>query len=310
MILSGKTTGMSKILLEIKYIDNGAFKCKSALKKFAFKECEYNYVFGEDRTKISREDESLAFLRMNFAKSRASRPRTNTDDWLKKAQAIKDYMGYNNVPLALFWVNKYSRSNVQYESLVSEAFFGLNNAIDKFDASKNIKFSTYASTAIWRRLSKYSKDEITYRSRNYQSDDEYSNHMAEYSDDHLSDGVVVSDHETQSDAASDIYRMVVDNTADLDYREKAVILGRFGLTRDANNRSNPRTLQSMGDELNVCKERIRQIELLALEKLRIAFEEENENTGELGSADHQEAGSRDPSGETCKNYFPQWSSAR
>ena len=38
--------------------------------------------------------------------------------------------------------------NVEYEDLVSYGIFGLIDAIDKFDALKDVKFETYASLRI------------------------------------------------------------------------------------------------------------------------------------------------------------------
>ena len=42
----------------------------------------------------------------------------------------------------------YLGHNVEYDDLVSYGIFGLIDAIDKFDTSKNVKFETYASLRI------------------------------------------------------------------------------------------------------------------------------------------------------------------
>ena len=42
----------------------------------------------------------------------------------------------------------YFGSNVEYDDLVGYGVFGLIDAIDKFDLSKNVKFETYASLRI------------------------------------------------------------------------------------------------------------------------------------------------------------------
>lgn len=45
-------------------------------------------------------------------------------------------------------LNMYLGHNVEYDDLVSYGIFGLIDAIDKFDTSKNVKFETYASLRI------------------------------------------------------------------------------------------------------------------------------------------------------------------
>ena len=45
-------------------------------------------------------------------------------------------------------LSMYLGYNVEYEDLVSYGIFGLIDAIDKFDLTKNVKFETYASLRI------------------------------------------------------------------------------------------------------------------------------------------------------------------
>jgi RNA polymerase primary sigma factor/RNA polymerase sigma factor len=56
----------------------------------------------------------------------------------------------------------------------------------------------------------------------------------------------------------------------LDEREQKIIIGRFGL----DHAQEPQTLKEVGASLGVTKERIRQIEARALNKLRQAAQEE------------------------------------
>jgi RNA polymerase sigma factor (sigma-70 family) len=56
----------------------------------------------------------------------------------------------------------------------------------------------------------------------------------------------------------------------LDEREREIIIQRFGLARG----QEPLTLKQVGANLGVTKERIRQLELRALNKLRQAAKEE------------------------------------
>ena len=45
-------------------------------------------------------------------------------------------------------LSMYLGHNVEYDDLISYGIFGLIDAIDKFDMSKNVKFETYASLRI------------------------------------------------------------------------------------------------------------------------------------------------------------------
>src|SRR4030043_1651304 len=89
--------------------------------------------------------------------------------------------------------------------------------------------------------------------------------IGEEEDSHLGDFIEDSEVEAPSDAAS--FKMLQDKLKEtlntLDYRERKILELRFGI-----NDGQPKTLEEVGREFGVTRERIRQIEFKTLNKLR------------------------------------------
>ena len=89
--------------------------------------------------------------------------------------------------------------------------------------------------------------------------------IGEEGDSHLGDFIEDSEVEAPSDAAS--FKMLQNKLKEtlntLDYRERKIIELRFGI-----NDGQPKTLEEVGREFGVTRERIRQIEFKTLNKLR------------------------------------------
>ena len=68
-----------------------------------------------------------------------------------KSSAVREKIILEYAPLVKMVAGRlsmYLGYNVEYEDLVSYGIFGLIDAIDKFDALKDVKFETYASLRI------------------------------------------------------------------------------------------------------------------------------------------------------------------
>ena len=71
--------------------------------------------------------------------------------WLLK----RDKMIYNNIGLVHFIYNKYFRRSCEpkiMEDLIQVGYLGLITAVDKFDDSLNVKFSTFAANVIKQHM--------------------------------------------------------------------------------------------------------------------------------------------------------------
>lgn len=63
--------------------------------------------------------------------------------------------------LAAFFAKKYSNKGVEYEDLYQVACLGVVVAIDRFDCSRGVKFSTFATPTILGEIKRYFRDKGT-----------------------------------------------------------------------------------------------------------------------------------------------------
>lgn len=216
---------------------------------------------------LSFAEEQHEFRRMNFLKFSAESLRSKLDPQepnpetvseierlLSEAQQARDHIIRANLRLVSSNAGKYCTSNYSFEDLVSDGTVALMDAVEKFDYQRGFRFSTYATHAIrrsfFRKIGRKQKD----RKRFTVTDPEI-----------LSSAV--DQREVDYDAPNEtqlINHMLVVLSDHLTERELRVIEGRFGLKES----TEPRTLMELSSELGICKERVRQIEGIALGKLR------------------------------------------
>lgn len=223
---------------------------------------------------LSPERESRLFRKLNYLKYKAFRLRaemerqgataakmTEIETLWQAAVGVKNEIVASNLRLVISIAKKHLGPKLSFSELLSDGNLSLMKAVEKFDYRRGNKFSTYASWAIWRNYARTIPDERKRQDRFRASDvDVFEARVDDRRTLH-------QDLKIHSERMSQIGRFL----DELDEREKSIIQRRFGLGRhDA-----PQTLRQVGREIGVTKERVRQIETRAIEKLRRFAEAEH-----------------------------------
>ena len=215
---------------------------------------------------LTREQEAHLFRKMNLLKSLANRLRDTVDptraktadlDEIERLQeealAVKNQLIRANLRLVVSIAKRHVGPSNNFFELVSDGNMSLIRAVEKFDFARGNKFSTYASWAIMKNFARTIPEE------NYRRDRFVTGHeeMFEAAADNRAD-----EHEYES-ALKRMQEAVKGMLGRLDDRERRIIISRYGL-----NGASEQTLEQLGRELGITKERVRQIESRAQDKLR------------------------------------------
>ncbi|MEE8450921.1 MAG: sigma-70 family RNA polymerase sigma factor, partial [Thermoguttaceae bacterium] len=223
---------------------------------------------------LTREQEMHLFRKMNYLKYKAGtlveqldpdRPKARLMDRIERlydeAVATKNEIIRANLRLVVSIAKRHVSPTESFFDLVSDGNISLMRAAEKFDFARGNKFSTYSSWAIMKNFARTIPDEHRRRDRFRTSHAE----MFVTTEDMRSDQK--EQEATQVQCEFQVGRLL----KYLEEREQNIIIRRFGLNRG----QNPLTLKEVGAVMGVTKERIRQIEARAMNKLRKAAKEEH-----------------------------------
>jgi len=271
-----------------------------------------------------REREAVLVLR--FADSLLEKPRvaptigiskaalrrfaTTLRDQLNTYRTLRDRMVSANVRLVNLLARRYQGSPMGHLDLVQEGVLGLMRAVEKYEPSRNVKFSTYATWWIWqalgrsndtlgslirtpvhwgqmrRRVGRGDADLIDEEGMPLSREDMAASQGIEQGRfEAMSRGFsfVSTDAPARDDDDRPLESMLASTDAgpaeeveqatlrglleramtDLPEREQFILRRRFGLENDE-----VRSLEDLGNELGVSRERVRQLEARALNKLK------------------------------------------
>ena len=174
--------------------------------------------------------------------------------------AAKNQIIRANLRLVVSIAKRYVGPLGDFFEFVSDGNISLIRAVEKFDVSRGIKFSTYASWAIMKNFARTIPDVLRHRGRFCTSHSEMFSTVEDAREDHY------EQESAQIQRESHVQGVL----KRLDERERQIVTSRFGLTRG----QEPLTLKQVGAAMGVTKERVRQIQCRAMSKLRKAAEED------------------------------------
>jgi RNA polymerase sigma factor (sigma-70 family) len=217
---------------------------------------------------LTKDQEQSLFRRYNYLKCKAAKIQKRLQDsrqprvedigeiekFIDEANRVKNRIIQSNLRLVVNIAKRHVGPQTNFFELISDGNMSLIRAVDKFDYTRGFKFSTYASWAIMKNFARSVPQDGVRRDRFMTGRAE----LLEMSKDLRFEGDE-GYHEPDISVRQNIEK-VLDQ---LESREREIVMRRFGL-----GEMQAQTLEEVGKHFGVTKERIRQIETRALNKLR------------------------------------------
>lgn len=225
------------------------------------------------RITLAPANEIRLFLQYNYARYRlkklieAQRRRKSQGRarqmimWHTRATIAHAKLIGANMALVLAMAKRTRIPNVEFSELVSEGNMALLRSVDKFDVARGFKFSTYACRAILKSFNRLATNTGRYR----------QHFPMEFDPELERSDFDMEKHQMQREDSIDALRdILAHNKANLTEVERTIIMERFAIPSGGKGR----TLAEVGRMVGLTNERVRQIQNLAMNKIRSILDEE------------------------------------
>ncbi len=222
---------------------------------------------------LARAQETILFRQYNFARMRVqklqdciSKQKISCDEdfdallyWYDVATNKRDHIVECNLALVLAMAKR-SWATGEYADLVAEGNIAMLRCVERFDCELGYKFSTYACRALTTAFNRFGKKQMKHKGNISFEVESMKEPMIEIS----IEGFASPEHVS---IMSEAVRSV---DSQLTPVEQDVLRYRFGL--HAGQNPPQLTLEKAGRELGISKERVRQVQIRALQKIRTYIE--------------------------------------
>jgi len=196
--------------------------------------------------------------KMHYAAYRAEKARKASDSelWRGRYFRLRDRIVLGNRKLIFGAVKKKVYQNASSDDLIGECYIVMIKVVAAYNPWLGIRFSTYAYTCLMRALSRLNQRSLS---------DRFAHHLS--LDNVLDKEPVDRDPDAAFGGTPKIEDYLQKEHPLLSAREKVVLRRRYhlsGCEEDA-------TLDKVGRDLGISKERVRQVQAGAISKLRVAL---------------------------------------
>lgn len=181
--------------------------------------------------------------------------------WASRYHQIRTRLTEGNLGLVYDLIGRSRFDSLEREEMISEGMMALLRAVDTFDPWRGFRFSTYACNAILRAFARAALQDSKRRSKIAGPWD------PEFEESDAPEMRRAGQSALYSERLQRILRL---ESADLTDVEKAVLARRFPMKPTRSRQ----TLEDVGRQMRVSKERVRQIQLSAISKLRRAVDQD------------------------------------